>query len=943
MTHAPPSDADPLTAALDAVRHVVPDQGPIGVFIHHNTLHGFQHLPFHAGVQAGAAALGARPYPERTTFQAWHRAGRIEAADLDAVLADLPESVVLGALTVRGLWRCLMVDDPGVDDDLGLAFVLDQGTPERAWVDAARSRLARGPAPAATVPPPPRRHRDALLAAGGADLDVVVHPDLVRLCSSFLDQGQSRAPLPGRDAGFLAAVGRQMAHGGSVPRLCRGAEADLARAADQPGTDVLREVLTSLGVSEADYAAYLLATALALPGWTGLFARLERRPDEHPGGPPARLADLLAVRLLLERRAAEREAARLGLPLAWSALRDAVAAAPVPAGLTTAWRLALLARAAGLSPEALAALPDAELARVNAALAEADPLDQRRRWLEAYERRFRRQTLDAVHARRVAGLRPCRGPRRAQIVCCIDEREESLRRAVEEQGPDLETFGVAGFFGVAIDFQGLDDDAPAPYCPPVLTPGHEVHEGPIAADLDQHAARLRVRDAWQRAERHTTSASHTLVGGLGAAVLLGPIAGVLAAVRVVAPRWSQEVGERLGARLAPRPRTAVSVVRDSEGTSPRGKPVGFSVDEAADRVAAVLTNIGLVRDFAPIVCFLGHGSTSLNNPHESAHDCGACGGRRGGANARVFAAMANQPEVRLGVARRGVVIPDTTWFVGGLHDTADDAVRWYDVDAIPAAHLPAFDEACRVLEVARREDAAERCRRFDDAPLDLTPDEALHHVESRARKLAQPRPEYGHCTNASAFVGRRALTRGLHLDRRAFLISYDPAVDPDLRVLERILAAVGPVGAGISLEYYFSSVDNEVFGAGTKLPHNVTALVGVMNGHQGDLRTGLPLQMVELHEPMRLLLVVEATTEALLEIAGRQDEVRELVVNRWVQLISVHPETGAMAEFTDAGFVPYLPAPVALPDVDRSPAWHRQGRDHLPPALVRAGLPEVAP
>src|SRR5690606_29013332 len=140
------------------------------------------------------------------------------------------------------------------------------------------------------------------------------------------------------------------------------------------------------------------------------------------------------------------------------------------------------------------------------------------------------------------------------------------------------------------------------------------------------------------------------------------------------------------------------------------------------------------------------------------------------------------------------------------------------------------------------------------------------HVESRATLYAQPRPEYGHCTNAICIVGRRPATRGLHLDRRAFLVSYDPTIDGDHTILERVLAAVGPVGAGISLEYYFSAVDNGVFGCGTKLPHNVTSLLGVMNGHQSDLQTGLPLQMVEIHEAMRLLLIVEATPHALLTI-----------------------------------------------------------------------------
>ena len=85
------------------------------------------------------------------------------------------------------------------------------------------------------------------------------------------------------------------------------------------------------------------------------------------------------------------------------------------------------------------------------------------------------------------------------------------------------------------------------------------------------------------------------------------------------------------------------------------------------------------------------------------------------------------------------------------------------------------------------------------------------------------------------------------MDRRAFLISYDASTDPSGQIITGHLGAAGLVCAGISLEYYFSTVDNEVYGCGTKLPHNIAGLVGVMNGQSGDLRTGLPKQTVEVH------------------------------------------------------------------------------------------------
>src|SRR5205085_12057785 len=190
-----------------------------------------------------------------------------------------------------------------------------------------------------------------------------------------------------------------------------------------------------------------------------------------------------------------------------------------------------------------------------------------------------------------------------------------------------------------------------------------------------------------------------------------------------------------------------------------------------------------------------------------------------------------------------------------------------------------------VIELACDRDAHARSRRFGSAPLTLSFAAARQHVEGRAEDLAQVRPEWGHATNAISIVGRRDWTRGLFLDRRAFLTSYDPTQDDaEHTILTRILLAIFPVCAGINLEYYFSLVDNTGYGSGTKLPHNIAALVGVMDGAASDLRTGLPWQMVEIHEPVRQLFVIETTPEVLRKVLERNPDLARLVQNEWVRL-----------------------------------------------------------
>jgi hypothetical protein len=154
---------------------------------------------------------------------------------------------------------------------------------------------------------------------------------------------------------------------------------------------------------------------------------------------------------------------------------------------------------------------------------------------------------------------------------------------------------------------------------------------------------------------------------------------------------------------------------------------------------------------------------------------------------------------------------------------------------------------------------------------------------------------------------------------------------------------VGPVAAGINLAYTLSRIDPIGYGCGTKLPHNITGLIGVMDGHASDLRTGLPWQTVEIHEPVRLLVVIDAPPARIAAAIARVPAVDRLVANRWVQLAAWHGPHGGLAWFDGGRFVDYVPESDRLPTVPRSIDWFGGRRGHLPPVRTAAACAGGAP
>jgi uncharacterized protein YbcC (UPF0753/DUF2309 family) len=942
--------------------------------------------PVRQRLLAAAAAEGRQDEPAAVA-DLWD--GCLQALGLEHFLLH-PED--LTDLSAEQAERMLLdLDSPASTQDQTLA----QRTMHR---DAAArlSALLERVGPEVTL-------RGLLAALTGRDLLDELRPYLLRHLGAWLDQGLAAWRASDLAQGFYRAWRRSAIR--QPGWLFEGLEDwrnHLQSLPEDPLDTVIAE-LRRLGLAREHWGAYLERLALGLPGWSGMILWRELHPGHEGRTEPVEILDYLAVRLVLEHIFAHRITAQLwrvepsldmlrwyfrnnlaellvrhalyaerlpeylasqaqrltepwegrsGVSSAWSRMARLIwtwqqsPAADRPGRDSVhreGWRLFRLAQHLGWSGGRVRSLTRAQMRGLLETLQRLDPQTFGFLWLRAYERHYREILLNALRANRGRGPwaeRPARPA--AQLVFCMDEREEAIRRHLEEIEPAIETLGAAAHFGVPHWWRGLDDTEPTGLCPVVMVPSHAVSERP-RPDCEGQYLRHARRRAWRvglRDALHQELRRNLISSSLGVA-LAAPVAGLTLAAKVLTPRlfggWAQALQRHFELGVP----TELSFIAEEPKSSPNPQDVqlGFSTDEQVARVGGFLRSMGLVHGFAALVVIMGHGSDSQNNPHLSAYNCGACSGNHSGPNARLFAAMANRPEVRWRLRDQGIDIPDDCWFLGAEHNTCSEAILWYDLDRVPKSLRAARERLGEQVARAGIGSAHERARKFASAPHNPDPQRAYRHIVGRGLDFSQARPELGHATNAAAVIGRRAITRGGFFDRRVFLISYDPTRDPEGKILEPLLLANAPVGAGINLEYYFSTVSNDGYGCGSKVMHNVTGLFGVMDGAASDLRTGLPRQMIEIHEPMRLLVVVEANRAVLTAIYERQPPLQELIGNGWLILAAMEPETGDIQLFRPkVGWEPWQGQERELPVMARSADYYPGTMDPLDPVLLEAPL-----
>jgi len=757
-------------------------------------------------------------------------------------LAEMPfgtAQAVLGqvsgrpALPEREIFAQALAKGRITDADLAAAIAAAGAT---ATPEALR-QAAQTPRPATPLAVQAMTVSDVLDATLGTDWTRISTEEIAKWLAAWADDGQASWGMPWRREALYTAWRAAARHDRTpeVTGLC-GFRKLVASLPADPAESIAAS-LAALGLGQPD--AYLHRALLGLAGW-GAVLRQRGWLNELDGAPNDGVIELLAIRL------------------AWEQALHAHHVAPA---FRAAWQARLAAPPA--APPAL----------------EADLL-----LLDAYERGYQRE----LRAKLLRQAPPPAPPPLVQAAFCIDVRSEVYRRALEDVTPQAQTIGFAGFFGFALEYVRLGDARGASQCPVLLKPGLVICEAVQGIGPEEEiqiaterGLRRRAADLWSNF-RNSAVSSFAYVETAGFLAAPELVRGTLGRTAPAADGLDPALLARLGPSL------------ESRGWA--GRPHGFASPARLDAAEGVLRALSLTHDFAPLVLLAGHGSSTVNNPHAAGLDCGACGGHTGESNARVAAAVLNDPAVREGLVARGITIPPGTRFLAGLHDTTTDEVTLYDAD--PA------DPAIAQLR-AWLKDASRRARLLRAGTLGLGNDPHAA-IARRSTDWSEVRPEWGLVNNAAFIVAPRIRTQGLDLGGRAFLHSYVWQEDQDLGVLELIMTAPMVVANWINLQYYGSTVDNAAMGSGNKVLHNITGRLGVLEGQGGDLRTGLPMQSLHdgtewRHEPMRLHVVIQAPEAAMEAILEKHAGVRQLVENGWLHLFSLDDEDGALRRYHGMG------------------------------------------
>lgn len=790
---------------LHELKHYLPAQAPLKDFIHHNTLHAFQHKKFHEALHEVTKIFGYKTYLQLDEYRKLYDEGKINSEMLSSIIVDRKSES-----------QCQLWKENLLHKNYNTNIHARIGRLRNEWKHQYKINLSKE-----------------------------THPILFRIVGSYLDQGVAIWNFPVHDKGFLAAL-KEMEINSFVSLF----KTNRTKKLLEHTSCKIESLLKILVGDELLYEHYLFDQQFEHPGWSGMVSVIEDNPQTLLDKRLISLHDLIAFELLLEIDALDNKFGKNWSPLGF--------------------------RIENKPESVLATVKYSELYEVLSL------------WQESYEWTYYDKVLATIqHNIKTPELKNVHS---FQGIFCIDDRECSIRRYVEQIDNNCKTFGTPGFFNAEFYFQPEDSQFFTKACPAPVTPKYLIKE--------ENKKNKRKKEA------HFTKHAHGLIGGW----LISQTLGFWSAIQLFISIFKPVVSPATSYSFNHMDKHATLTIENKNVEHrEHDLQVGFTIEEMADRVEGLLKSIGLVNNFAPLVYVVGHGASSVNNTYYAGYDCGACSGRPGSVNARVLAFMANHKAVRIILSKRNILVPESTQFIGALHDTTRDEIEYFDEEILSEENKQHHEKNQCTFSKALNYNAKERARRFVMMDNRISAEKIHEKIKLRSVSLFEPRPEYNHATNTLCIVGRRELNNHLFLDRRSFLNSFNYEIDPEGKYLLNILNAVAPVCGGINLEYYFSRVDNQKLGSGSKLPHNVLGLIGVANGADGDLRPGLPQQMIEIHDPMRLLVMVEHFPEVVLHVIQKNEATYQWFKNEWIHLVAINPQDKSFHMFKDGAFTVYVP------------------------------------
>ncbi len=690
----------------------------------------------------------------------------------------------------------------------------------------------------------PNTHRtirtmaEHLISESDVDWREVIVEEVSKFCAAHYDQEQATWSSPYSHLSLFEEWRKLAEHDINLEILgLSGFRRFVASLPEKPETTIA-QLLQQLNVPQPLWSSFLLSQAFSIPGWSA-WTKYHSSWSKDNSRTSQDLIGLLAIRLAYDAALAKSKS----LTIRWDQIAES----------------------------------DSTWFRIHPATSDEDTV-VRHILLLASEIAYRNDLLKSMTPE-ISTSNANNQRKLAQMVFCIDVRSERIRRHIEHQCGDIETFGFAGFFGMAFEFESLGKAHEKAQLPVLLKPQFKVREGiREGSSIDESAAieeRKRAylwKTLWKSFQTSAVSCFSFVES-----------AGIFSGLRIVRrsirnwrnpnARTNDQVCNKACSEFGP-------TLRDLDSQ-------GLSISRQTDIAEGMLKNLGITKDFAKLVIFCGHASQTENNPLAASLDCGACGGHSGEPNARFAALLLNQPTIRQKLVERGICIPEDTHFLGALHNTTTDQIEFFDIQSLPA-------EAQSSLKTIQRECSSASLRSQEERQPTMSC-RSRNDLFHRAMDWSEVRPEWGLAGNAAFIVARRSLTQHAKLDARTFLHSYDYREDTDGKVLETIMTAPMIVAHWINMQYYASTVDHLHFGSGTKTIHNVVGGFGIQSGNGGDLKTGLPWQSLHTgsayqHVPMRLQVVIDAPREMIDQVIAKHELVSNLLSGGWLHLICLEQQ-----------------------------------------------------